>query len=136
VAGPDVVAGLLVAGGTVLLCHRVADRAWFPDVWDLPGGHMEPGESPGQALGRELGEELGIGEVVHGASEFARVEGEEFSMGVWLVTAWSGTPVNRSPEEHDEVAWFRVGDLDGLALAHPSYAGLLARALQVDPGGH
>jgi len=56
----EIVAGLLVRGGRVLLCHRSAGRQWFPDVWDLPGGHVERGELPIKALVRELKEELGI----------------------------------------------------------------------------
>lgn len=46
-AGEDlvqVVPGLVRGDGRVLLCHRQADRASYPNVWDLPGGHIEPGE--------------------------------------------------------------------------------------------
>jgi 8-oxo-dGTP diphosphatase len=56
----DVVGAVLVDRSRVLLCHRRPDRAWYPDVWDLPGGHLEPGESSLAALGRECREELGI----------------------------------------------------------------------------
>ena len=38
------VAGVLVRGAEVLLGHRSPHRRWYPDVWDLPGGHVEPGE--------------------------------------------------------------------------------------------
>ena len=37
----DVVAGVLIRDGHVLLCHRSPAREWYPDVWDLPGGHVE-----------------------------------------------------------------------------------------------
>ncbi|GID92165.1 NUDIX hydrolase [Amorphoplanes digitatis] len=56
-----IVTALLRDGNRVLLCHRSPQRRWYPDVWDLPGGHVEPGEPPGAALARELREEL----VVH-----------------------------------------------------------------------
>src|SRR5690349_1557820 len=56
----QIVAALLRDGDRVLLCHRSAARRWYPDVWDLPGGHVEAGETPGAALVRELREELGI----------------------------------------------------------------------------
>jgi 8-oxo-dGTP pyrophosphatase MutT (NUDIX family) len=66
-----IVTGLLRDGDRVLLCHRSPGRRWYPDVWDLPGGHVEPGELPGDALARELREEVGIeialfGEVLAG----------------------------------------------------------------------
>jgi 8-oxo-dGTP diphosphatase len=36
------------------------ERTWYPDVWDLAGGHVEPGE-PYPCAGAELREELGVG---------------------------------------------------------------------------
>jgi 8-oxo-dGTP pyrophosphatase MutT (NUDIX family) len=54
------VGAILISDHRVLLCHRSHDRAWFPDVWDLPGGHVQLSESAAEALARELEEELGI----------------------------------------------------------------------------
>ncbi|WP_243239441.1 NUDIX domain-containing protein [Sulfobacillus harzensis] len=46
--------GVLVRGGRVLLASN--DRG----EWELPGGHIEPGESPETALVREFSEETGL----------------------------------------------------------------------------
>lgn len=54
-----VVAGVLVEADKVFLCHRSASRRWYPNVWDLPGGHIEEDESPAHALVRELREASG-----------------------------------------------------------------------------
>ena len=50
----QIVAAMLLRADALLLCHRSRDRAWYPDVWDLPGGHIEADESPGDALVREI----------------------------------------------------------------------------------
>src|SRR5215469_16567881 len=45
-SGPvRIVTAVLRDGDRVLLCHRSAGRRWYPDVWDLPGGHVEGGGS-------------------------------------------------------------------------------------------
>ena len=49
-----VVLGALVREGRVLLVHRSPNKRAYPDVWDLPGGLIEAGESELGALTREL----------------------------------------------------------------------------------
>jgi 8-oxo-dGTP pyrophosphatase MutT (NUDIX family) len=39
--------------------RRSADRKLLPGIWDVVGGHLEPGESPEEALAREIEEETG-----------------------------------------------------------------------------
>ena len=52
-------AGILIRDLMILLAKRSANRTFYPNVWDLPGGHIEVGESPKTALVREFEEELG-----------------------------------------------------------------------------
>jgi 8-oxo-dGTP diphosphatase len=56
----EIVNAALVREGRVLLVHRSPSRHVYPDVWDLPGGHVETGETELAALAREMHEELGI----------------------------------------------------------------------------
>lgn len=45
--------------GQVLLFLRDDDAAIeYPNMWDLPGGHVEPGETPRQCIVREMKEEM------------------------------------------------------------------------------
>ena len=46
---------------------------------------------------------------------------------MYAVSSWIGTPRNRQPEEHDEVAWFAVEEACRLELAHPDYPTLFRR---------
>lgn len=123
-----VVTGILRQRGRALLVHRSPDRQWYPDVWDLPGGHLASGEEPRAALTRELQEELGIVVDVFGAP-FAHVQGTDFRMDVWVVDRWIGVPANLAPDEHDALAWMTSSDLHGLRLADPRLPRLLDAAL-------
>jgi 8-oxo-dGTP diphosphatase len=120
----EIVAGLLVRDGRVLLCHRSAGRQWFPDVWDLPGGHVECGEPPMKALARELEEELGI-RIEKPGPELRRVVEPDFALRIWLVERWVGDPVNASPAEHDDLRWFDLSEAASVPLAHTGYLSLI-----------
>jgi mutator protein MutT len=124
----EVVAGVLARGEHVLLCHRRAGR-WYPNAWDLPGGHIDPGETASAALRRELREELGIDLSELTPEPAARLRTDGFDLRVWLVTAWSGEPENTSPDEHDSIAWFPTTALRQLTLADNRYITLIDQVL-------
>ncbi|OZI44714.1 hypothetical protein CEK29_08395 [Bordetella genomosp. 5] len=46
--------------GRVLILRRAPWKSFLPSCWDLPGGHVEPGETLEQALRREVFEEVGL----------------------------------------------------------------------------
>lgn len=100
-------AAMLVCDSNILLGKRARGQLLYPDVWDLPGGHVEIGEPPDQTLIRELEEELGIvptrfvllgifdepNPKKYGAHQYH----------VYVVTEWRGAIVNRQPHEHSEI---------------------------------
>jgi 8-oxo-dGTP diphosphatase len=110
----------------VLLCHRRPDRQWYPDVWDLPGGHIQQGEQPEQALRRELDEELGVdvGTILGDPVQF-RDDASGTHLTLWVVTEWQGTVKNHQPDEHDDIGWFDAATLRTLELADRRYVPLL-----------
>lgn len=119
-----VVTAILRREGRVLLCHRSRDREWYPDTWDLPGGHVEGGERPQDALSREMHEELGIA-VVASSEPIARVQGDDFLNTIWLIDVWTGEPVNLALREHDALGWFSAEEIRDLDLADPRMIALL-----------
>jgi len=56
----EVAAALIIQSQKILLGLRSASRTFYPNVWDVFGGHMESGERQEETLVRELEEELGI----------------------------------------------------------------------------
>lgn len=121
-----VVVGVLTRPGQVLMVHRRADRGWYPDVWDFPGGHVEDGETAQDALRRELVEEIGVharGSLAVLARWVLPGAGEDISF--LHVASWSGDPVNLAPEEHDDLRWLGLADALALRLADPAYPELL-----------
>ena len=124
----DVVAALLRRAGRVLLCHRSPDRRWFPDVWDFPGGHVEPDESAEDALAREIEEEIGVVIARPIDPPLATHEDGDLRLRIWLVRSWEGEPENAQPDEHDQIAWFTLAEARQLRLADSSYVDLIERA--------
>ena len=107
--------------GRVLL-HRRRDN----DLWALPGGGMQPGESIGDTAVREVKEETGydvrplyiIGVYSDPKHVFAYDDGEvrqEFS--VCIACELLGGELTSSPESH-EVAWQGTDTLELLPM-HP-----------------
>lgn len=129
----SVVAGALIKGRRILLCHRSPGRRWYPDVWDLPGGHVELGETPTEALERELLEELGVSVFSLAPRPLMRLRTVDVEMGIWYVGGWNGTPANVAPEEHDAIAWFTADGLAALEMAHPSYPDFFREILGAPP---
>ena len=133
----DVVAALIVQSGRVLLGLRSAGREFYPDVWDLFGGHIEVGEEPEETLVRELQEELSITPI---RSKFLETlqfsvpspeEGppDSWTVHLYLVTKWKGTPFNRQAEEHSVIYWFSRNEVGQLRLAGDVYLRLFEKYL-------
>jgi len=137
----EVVAALIIRSQKILLGRRSAARAFYPNVWDVFGGHMEPGEQHGnehpQTLIRELQEELGITPTQWAYLETFRViqpaslnePSDPVTLHLYLLTDWEGNPVNRQLDEHSAIGWFSLAQVTGLQLAHPSYPTLFAQYL-------
>ena len=124
----QVVAGLLVDADKVLLCHRSAGRRWYPNVWDLPGGHVEENEAPPVALVRELHEELGIVIPEPTDPAFAHLQQPDFHCRIWVVREWIGVP-HIASDEHDDMGWWPPKATVDLSLAVESYRPLLRLAV-------
>lgn len=123
------VGAVLRKSGKVLLCLRSSDRAQYPGVWDVPGGHLDELESPERGLARELEEELGIKPHIPGGGPWETQRIDDFEFSVFVIDHWAGEIQNLAVHEHDDVRWVALEELAHLGLAHASLADLLTRAM-------
>lgn len=118
-------AGILVKDNKILLGKRSADLEFYPDMWDIIGGHSKGSETPEQTLFRELKEEIGVTPtnfdliaVLHDPEP--SIHGD-YEYNIFLVTEWTGSPRNLALSEHKELCWVEISDTLALDLAHPHY---------------
>jgi 8-oxo-dGTP diphosphatase len=102
---------LVDADGRVLIAQRPKGKQ-LADLWEFPGGKVEPGETPEQALIRELKEELGIDVIEACLAPFVftthAYESFHLLMPLWLCRRWSGVIV---AHEHQALAWVKPNRL-------------------------
>lgn len=127
----ECVAAFIVAGEKVLLGKRSPAREFYPDVWDVFGGHQIRGESREETLRRELMEELGIvptrWEFLTTVDEPNEAENGEGQYHFYLVNDFEGEPANLQPQEHAVVQWFEFDEAINLPFVHPLYAEMITR---------
>jgi ADP-ribose pyrophosphatase YjhB (NUDIX family) len=121
----------------ILLQHRVDN-----DLWALPGGAIDIGETPTQAATRETREETGIAIDVTGlvgvysdpGHVIAYDNGEirqQFS--ICLAARATGGQLRSQPTETKHVAWVPIDDLNDLPM-HPAQRIRIRHGLAWKPG--
>jgi 8-oxo-dGTP diphosphatase len=106
-----VAVALLDADGRVLIAQRAQGRP-MSNLWEFPGGKVEPGERPEETLIRELNEELGIAveEACLAPLTFASHAYDSFHllMPLYVCRRWEGFARAR---EHQALKWVRPREL-------------------------
>ena len=125
--------------GRVFVQRRTLTRKVFPGIWDIVGGHLEPGESRREALEREVREETGWGlreigmEIADWEWEHDGVVRREID---YLVEVDGDTKAPRlETGKHDRHAWVGWDNLDlmmeGRRDGDSRLRDIVARALEI-----
>lgn len=112
-----VVAAILRDETDRILCALRNPDGSRPNLWEFPGGKVEPGETAAQALQRELIEELGC--IIETAGEIyaeSRHAYEDITIRLLAMhcTLQSGQP---RPLEHSALLWLPAAALASLVWA-------------------
>ena len=106
----EVVTGLLVRDGRVLMCQRSPQKI-YPLHWEFPGGKVESNESLLDALTREIREELHLtckGARIYFEDTMTYSNGMTYHVTFFVSTEFSGDIVNT---EFNDVGWFSSEEL-------------------------
>jgi 8-oxo-dGTP diphosphatase len=105
----------IVKDGQLLLLRRISSK-WMDGKLQIPGGHVEAGESPLAAVLREATEELGIAikpEDVEYLATVAVKDGsnEYFAIQFKLINPEAYEYTVMEPQKCSELVWADVNDL-------------------------
>ncbi len=106
----EVVAAMTMRGERFMICQRPVSKA-NGDLWEFPGGKIEPGETPEIALAREIREELGM-QISVGDRLADTVRGDIH------LTLYAAQIVRGEPKllEHSALAWVTRAQAEAYAL--------------------
>lgn len=112
----EVVGAIIQNENGDILCALRSETMSMPNLWEFPGGKIEPGELPEVTLQREIKEELCCTIQVGALVEDTTHESPSITVRLrtYRATITNGQP---TPTEHAELRWVAVTDLRELDWA-------------------
>lgn len=124
----SVAVGVIVDSNSNILLSLRPPHVNFGNLWEFPGGKIEPGENPYAALKRELQEELNITvSYAQPLINFKYFYPESIvDFNVYLVNQFDGNPIGA---EGQQIAWYHLEQIKNLPLPEANKA--IINALQL-----
>lgn len=128
----DVVAAIIQRGDRFLLGKRSAHKS-AAGYWCPICGRVEAGESQAAAVEREVAEEVGLR--VRALDKFAECPTHDGRalMHWWRVLLLDEAPARLANNEHSELGWYSIAELEQLAPVFSEDVAILGRAFQSRP---
>jgi 8-oxo-dGTP diphosphatase len=105
----QLVCGMLIDEDTFLIGRRKPDNKNYPDMWELPGGKVEDGESSWEAINREWMEELNIRvKVLHQIPEREMMGTEKTMVFPYILRYESGKP---QKNDHSDIKFIKFDEI-------------------------
>lgn len=106
---------LLNENNEIFLMRRTAETRNDHNLWSIPGGKIEYGETSLDAAIRETEEEAGVVveelEYIGYVDHIIREENQHWIPQVYVAREWEGEPMNMEPEKCSEIDWFSQDDI-------------------------
>ena len=104
----------------VFLPKRAMTKKFLPDVYELPGGHIDFGEDPVTGLKREIEEELNmqidVGDPFYVFTYSNPIKGSHSIEVVYFARFTNDlSQLTLNQEDHSEYSWFSVDDLNTMS---------------------
>lgn len=101
----------------VFLPRRALSKKFFPGVWEMPGGHIDFGETMVKGLKREIKEELGmdipVGDPFFVFTYLNDVKGSHSIEVIYFAEFINPIKeIKINPEDHAEFGWFSLAQID------------------------
>ncbi len=108
----QVVCAVILQKNNILAAKR-SEAMPHPGYWEFPGGKVEDGESEELSLKREILEELGCDIIIEKQlPSFPYQYPDKKVILIPFICKLNGE--NPTPKEHEQIAWFSLGELDQL----------------------
>ncbi len=105
---------IIVKSGKILILRRTGKEDCFKDMWDIPGGKINFGETPEEALRREIKEETNLEvEIIKPVRvwSFFKNNGNTQVIGVTILCRYKKGKVKLG-KEHDEFRWIKPEEIE------------------------
>jgi 8-oxo-dGTP diphosphatase len=107
---------VVIQKGNQVLLHKRKNTGWMDGWFDVPSGHLDPGESILDAASREVYEEVGLKvftedlKIFH-ISQADTGNGKPYTYFIFRINHWEGEPILGEPDMAEDLGFRSLNNL-------------------------